>query len=100
MAAEATLCCSGCIGQSQACPGTGWMCQIIAFLKGWALPLPSAGPTPDKTPEASRGDTALLLLGLQTYSRFSLRLLGALNSPVNPAWGRTSNLILPTVLKT
>lgn len=76
------------------------MCQIIAFLKGWALPLPSAGPTPDKTPEASRGDTALLLLGLQTYSRFSLRLLGALNSPVNPAWGRTSNLILPTVLKT
>lgn len=42
----------------------------------------------------------MLLLGLQTYSRVTASLLQGLNSPVNPAWGRTSNLTLPVMLKT
>lgn len=42
----------------------------------------------------------MLLLGLLTYSRFTPSLLKGLNSPVNPAWGKTSNLILPIMLKT
>lgn len=54
MVAEATL---GCEGQWLCWAEAGVprnrldvldrLCQIIAFIKGWALPLPSAGPTPD-----------------------------------------------------
>lgn len=52
MVAEATLGCSGCTGrarhaQEQAgCVGSS-VSDFTAFIKGWALPLPSAGPTPD-----------------------------------------------------
>lgn len=42
----------------------------------------------------------MLLLGLQIYFRVTARLLQGLNSPVNPDWGRTSNLTLPMMLKT